>query len=528
MRLPLKANILVVNDKRDQLIALGAILDSLQENVMLVQSGEEALRQLLRLEFAVVLLDVQMPGMDGFETAEFIRQRKSSRFTPIIFVTAYDEKDAQLARSYSLGAVDYIRTPVVPEILRSKVRVFVDLYKKSEALRLLTKAEHQRQLDEAQEKLEAETKRNLFFVLSLDLLAVAGFDGYFKQINPAWEKVLGFSPEDLKAKKFYEFAHPEDQTAMLEQFEKLKMGTAVTFFENRFRCKDGQYKWLGWTAAPFAADRLIYIFARDITEQKRTQKEICMLNQQLQSQINKVTAVNEELEAFNYSISHDLRAPLRTMLGFAELVLEDYGNVLPEEVKDFIRRIMESGHYMNQLLLDLLEYSRLSQSEEGTSPVNLELVLNEVIRSIQKEITDKNAHIEVQSPLAPVMAYQPVLKEVLSNLVVNALKFVEPGKTPHVRIYTETDNENVRISIEDNGIGIAPEQQERIFGLFQRLHSPEEFPGTGIGLAIVRKGVQRMGGRIGVESAVGKGSRFWVELASAEGKGKDGEAPTRT
>ena len=174
----LRANILIVNDRPDQLVALSTVLTPLQENLVMARSGEEALRQLLHHEFAVVLLDVHMPSLDGFETASLIRQRGRSRSTPIIFITAYGQSDEQVSRSYSLGAVDYIQTPIVPDILRSKVNVFVQLYKKSEELRLMTEAEHQRQLNAAKEKLEAETKRNLFFVLSIDLLAVAGFDGY--------------------------------------------------------------------------------------------------------------------------------------------------------------------------------------------------------------------------------------------------------------------------------------------------------------------------------------------------------------
>jgi PAS domain S-box-containing protein len=514
IRAEVRANILVVNDRPEQLVALGTVLAALQENVVMAKSGEEALRQLLHHEFAVVLLDVHMPGMDGFETASLIRQRKSSRSTPIIFVTAHGQGDAQVARSYALGAVDYIQTPIVPEILRTKVGVFVELYKKSEELRLVTEAEHHRQLDVAQEKLEAETKRNLFFVLSIDLLAVAGFDGYFKQTNPAWEKALGFTDEELKAKAFYEFAHPEDQAATQEQLEKLKAGTAITYFENRFCCQDGHYKWLGWTAAPFAADQLVYIFARDITERKMTEVQIRTLNQKLQAHVNEVTAINQELETFSYSISHDLRAPLRSMQGFAQMLAAEYGHLLPEPGQEFTNRIVDSARQMDQLLRDLLEYSRLSQSEIKNQPVDPELMVNEVLDSLRSEIHDKHAEIEVQHPLASLVAHASTLKQILTNLIANALKFVEPGKTPHIRIFTEAHNGTVRLWVEDNGIGISSDQHDKIFGLFQRLHTAEAYPGTGIGLAIVRKSAQRMGGRSGVESTPGKGSRFWLELSS--------------
>lgn len=511
----LKANILVVNDRSDQLVAMETLLAPLQENLFMARSGEEALRLLLHHEFAVVLLDVLMPGMDGFETASLIRQRGKSRSTPIIFVTAHGQGDAQVTRSYSLGAVDYIQTPVVPEILRAKVGVFVQLYKKSEELRRFSEAEHQRQLHEANERLEAETKRNLFFVLSVDLLAVAGFDGYLKQINPAWEKALGFPPDELKGAALHEFAHPDDQAAVREQLDKLRSGTAITYFENRFCSKDGGYRWLGWTATPFAAEQLIYIFAREITARKAAENEIRTLNRKLQERVEEVTAINKELEAFSYSISHDLRAPLRSMQSFAQLVLSEYSHLLPEPGREMTGRIVESARYMDRLLRDLLEYSRLSQSELPSQRIDLEATVAEVLVSIQQEISDKKADIQVNNPLQYVLAHPGTLNQILSNLISNALKFVERGKTPRVRISTEVRDGRVRVWVEDNGIGIRSEEQEKIFGLFQRLHHSSEYPGTGIGLAIVRKGVERMGGQIGVESQVGKGSRFWLELPDA-------------
>ncbi len=560
MRRPeVRANVLLVNDRPEQLIALATVLGPLQENLVLARSGEEALRQLLQCEFAVVLLDVHMPGLDGFETASLIRQRGRSRSTPIIFITAYGQGDEQVTRSYSLGAVDFIQTPIVPEILRTKVGVFVQLYKKSEELRLITEAEHQREMHETREKLEAETKRNLFFVLSIDLLAVAGFDGHFKQTNPAWEKVLEWNEEELKSRPFFEFAHPEDRIATLNQLEILKQGTAITHFEHRFQCKNGGYKWLGWTAAPFAAEQLIYIFARDITERRLADEQIHVLNRKLEARINQVTAVNRELEAFSYSISHDLRAPLRSIQGFSQMLLSECGAVLPPAGMDYANRLTRSAAYMDQLLGDLLEYSRLGQFELPVEPVRLEPVVREILETLAVEIGAKGGEVEVQQSLTPVKAHLPTLKQVLSNLISNALKFVHAGTSPRVRVWTEEcpcvnsnnraeTNEGsqtcrsesdsvsdafrgkddvlpskfpqrgprVRLWIVDNGIGIEPDQHEKIFGLFQRVHTGETYPGTGIGLAIVRKGAERMGGSVGVESHKGEGSRFWLELPAAE------------
>jgi len=275
-----KVNILLVDDSPAKLLALETILADLDQNLVKAHSGEEALRHLLRQDFAVILLDVSMPGMDGFETAEMIRRRKRSEYTPIIFISAICQNETDAFKGYSLGAVDYIFTPV-PEVLRAKVAVFVELFKKteevkrqSELLRQIEQRKYLSRLADAAERFEVETQRNRFFTLSVDMLAIAGFDSYFRQLNPTWEKILGYSNEELKAKPFIEFIHHEDQAATLEEIEKLTTGAPSTYFENRYLCKDGSSKWLGWTAASFAAEGLVYIFARDITERKQAEETI--------------------------------------------------------------------------------------------------------------------------------------------------------------------------------------------------------------------------------------------------------------
>ena len=275
-----KVSILLVDDRADKLMALEAVLGDLGQKLDKATSGKEALKAVLKQDFAVILLDVNMPGMDGFETAALIRQRKKSEKTPIIFFTALSDTDTHVTRGYSLGAVDYLRIPVEPDILRAKVAAFVDLYKKTEKvkqqaemMRELQEREHRTQLAAATDQLEAETKRNRFFTLAIDMLAIAGFDGHFKQLNPSWEKTLGFTDEELKAKPLIEFVHLEDRASTEEQLHKLQTGASITYFENRYRTKAGGWRWLGWTAAPFAEEGLIYIFARDLTERKVAEEE---------------------------------------------------------------------------------------------------------------------------------------------------------------------------------------------------------------------------------------------------------------
>ena len=518
-----KANILLVDDRADKLLAVEAILSSLDQNIVKARSGKEALRHLLQMDFAVILLDVSMPCMDGFETAALIRKRPSSEHTPIIFVTSINSSENHIAKGYSLGAVDYMLTPIVPDVLRSKVSVFVELHKKSELIKLqaeeLRRAEefkHQRELADVEDRLEAETRRNRFFTLSIDLLAIASFDDFLIQLNPMWESVLGFTSDELRSKSLLEFVHPEDRTATAEQLTQLKMGSAPAYFENRYRCKDGSFRWLGWTAAPFASEQLVYIFARDVTSRKAAESEIKNLNFELERRIRDLTEMNKELEAFGYSISHDLRAPLRSIRSFAQFIREDAEALATPENKDYLRRIESAAKYMDLLLLDLLQYSRLNGCELELVPVDLDVALTDVLTSIEQEIEDRKADVRIRAPLGIVKAHPATVRQVFYNLISNGLKFVAADKNPQIEVWTESHNGPLRIWVTDRGIGIASQYHQKIFGLFQRLHSHDAYPGTGIGLALVRKGLERMGGRIGLESEPGQGTRFWFELNRAE------------
>ncbi len=543
-----KVNILLVDDRKDKLLALSAILTPLGQNLVEAHSGKEALRHLLQTEFAVILMDVSMPGMDGFETASLIRKRPATEHTPIIFVTSIGNSPNQMYEGYSLGAVDYILTPIVPEVLRAKVSVFVELWRKTEhiqqqaeRLREIEEAEHRRRLAEAEDRLDAETKRNRFFTLALDMLGIGDFDGNLLQVNSAWQKVLGYSEGDLKSFKPNILVHPEDLGMIGERVELLRKGLPVEYFEIRCRHKDGSYRWIGWTAAAFPAEKLIYIFGRDVTPRRTAEEKVRHLNGELEKRVDALTEVNRELETFNYSISHDLRAPLRSMSGFAQALIDGESARLSQQGMDYVRRVANSAKRMDTLLQDLLEYSRVARTSMTPTQVDLDLAVGEIVASRERDIQEKQARIEIKSPLGAVRAHLPTVQQILGNLVDNGLKFVQKGKSPEIRIWTEhvtngashadekiapatynlknsAGHSSLRIWVEDNGIGIEKEFYEKIFGLFERLHPSHAFPGTGLGLAIVRKGVERMGGRVGLESELERGSRFWVELPGSGGQ----------
>jgi PAS domain S-box-containing protein len=514
-----RVNILLVDDRPDKLMALEAVLADLRQNLVIAKSGKEALRHLLQQEFAVILLDVSMPGMDGFETASLIRKRPATEHTPIIFVTSLNQSENQIARGYSLGAVDYILSPIIPQVLRSKVAVFVELHKRTEQikrqgerLRQLEEAAFTRRLNEAVDKLEVETKRNRFFTLAPDLLGIGNFEGFLLQVNPAWPNALGYSEEELKSRPAIELVHREDHAIVLEKANSLIHGSATGYFEVRVRHKDGSYRWIGWTAGAFHAEKLVYIFGRDVTQRKTHEQKIESLNDQLKQRVQELTDINSELEAFSYSISHDLRAPLRSMQGFADALMDEQSDRLDDTGKEYAQRIVSSAKYMDTLLNDLLDYSRLSRADLERESVDLHRELADLIGQLAGDIQQKKAGVKLDVNGVSVAAHAGTLRQVLANLVGNALKFAHPERAPLVCVRSEKKDQTVRIWVEDNGIGIAPEHCDRIFRLFERLHTSQAYPGTGIGLALVRKGAERMGGTAGVESELEKGSRFWVEL----------------
>jgi len=249
---------------------------------------------------------------------------------------------------------------------------------------------------------------------------------------------------------------------------------------------------------------------------EHVKRQAVELEQRVQERTRELEAANQELDAFSYSISHDLRAPLRAMQGFTEALLEDYGERLDPTGQDYAQRIVAASHRMDALIQDLLAYSRLSRTEVRLDPVNVEALLDEVCAQLATELKDRGAEISIDRPLARVMAHRTVFGQILANLLTNAVKFVSPTTRPRIRIWSDVRSDWVRVWVEDNGIGIVPEHRDRIFRAFERLHGVEQYPGTGIGLAIVQKGIARLGGQVGIESAPGQGSRFWVELKSAE------------
>jgi signal transduction histidine kinase len=265
--------------------------------------------------------------------------------------------------------------------------------------------------------------------------------------------------------------------------------------------------------------RLYEAAQQELQRREKAEADLKQLNAELEKRIAERTAALQEshsqLESFCYSVSHDLRAPLRSMQGFSHALIEDHSEKLDPEGQDFARRILSAAEHMDGLLADVLAYSRLSRQELKPEPVNIDEIVEDARMQLQAEIKNKAADLQTATCGNRVMANRSVLELMIVNLLDNALKFVELERTPKISINCERRGAAVRIWVRDNGIGIAPEHQHKIFRIFERLHGVETYAGTGIGLALVQKAAERMDGAVGVESAPGEGSAFWIELPSA-------------
>jgi len=354
-------------------------------------------------------------------------------------------------------------------------------------------------LDRAREELDQ------FFSLSLDLLGIFGADGRFRRVNPAWQRVLGWTPEELMATPYIDFVHRDDRAATIAEAERMASGETMIGFENRYRARDGSYRWLNWSAVASPATGVVYAAARDVTEQKRGAID-------LERHAAELSAVNEELEAFSYSVSHDLRAPLRHVTGFASLLERSAGGRLAEQETRYVRTIVDAASRMGRLIDDLLAFSRM-----GRSPIQRRRIsLADVVRDARRDLPSLEHASEIAwtvHPLPEVEADPALLRQVFVNLLSNAAKYSGARSCPTVEIgVTPSGAEETVVYVRDNGVGFDMAYVDKLFGVFQRLHSSDAFEGTGIGLANVRRIVHRHGGRVWAEGAVDVGATFYFSL----------------
>lgn len=336
-------------------------------------------------------------------------------------------------------------------------------------------------------------------------------------------ELIGVGPGvELTLATYMDIVHPDDRARFSEVVERVFRGESGAGYHDEYRivrARDGVVRWVRADGRVHsdAEGKPIHIIGTllDVTDLVSAREVLARRSEELERVVEQRTAelrdTVQQLETFSYSLVHDMRAPLRSVRSFAGVLMEEYGPRLDDTARDYLRRLENSVARMDALITDVLAYSRVNASETTLQPVDLEHLVRDTVEQYP-QFQECRGCVHVQSPLPVVLGNRALLIQCVSNLLGNAIKFVPPGRTPRVIVRAESMPDRARIWFEDNGIGIASEYRDRIFGLFQRLHRVEEYAGTGVGLAIVKKAVERMRGRVGVESALGEGSRFWIEV----------------
>jgi PAS domain S-box-containing protein len=368
-----------------------------------------------------------------------------------------------------------------------------------------------------------------------DAIISRKLDGEIMSWNKGAEKLFGYTATEALGKPVLMLIPRERINEETTIVGKIRQGSSVEHYETVRVRKDGSRVDVSLSVSPIRNEFGGVIgaskIARDITQQKRYAEELEAAQRQLRShaqsleqKVEERTALLREavaqMEEFSYTVSHDLRAPLRAMNSYSQALLEDYAPQLDGTAREYLNRIQRSCQRMERLTHDVLMYSRLVRSEVVLDPIDLDEMMLDIIDQYE-DLQEPRAEVELASPLGQAVGHEVSLGQCLTNLLTNAVKFVGPGVKPKIRVWTEKRGARVRIWIEDNGIGIAPEHQAKIFLIFERLHGREEYEGTGMGLAIVRKTMEKMGGSCGVESKGSDGSRFWLELPLADAAHED-------
>jgi PAS domain S-box-containing protein len=360
-----------------------------------------------------------------------------------------------------------------------------------------------------------------------DAIFSRDLDGLITSWNKGAERMFGYTAEETVGKPALLLIPPDRYPEANTILDRVRQGERFEHFDTIRRRKDGSLINISLTVSPLmnSAGEAVgaSIIGRDITQQKRDAEALSVAQRKLQAHADELEQKVQErtaslreaivqMEEFSYSVSHDLRAPLRAMNAYAEALAEDYTAQLDATARDYLARIQRSSRRMEKLTHDVLNYSRVARDEAILTSVDVEALLDDLI-SQYSELQVAQADVEISRPLLRVRGHESALGQCLANLLNNAVKFVEPGKRPVIRVRTEAIADRVQIWIEDNGIGIPPENQAKLFRVFERVPSRHQYDGTGIGLAIVRKAAEKMGGRCGMESDGESGSRFWIELA---------------
>lgn len=607
---------MIVDDKASNIVALEGLLASPDRVIVNAASGEEALKIALAKKLDLIILDVQMPGMDGFEVAQILKSNNKTKDIPIIFASAEKKEHASMMKGFGEGAIDYLFKPLDADVTRAKVSVLLKV---------------QIQKKELMEKNAQLEKSALLINNSADIIGIIDTETLkIEEINLAFTAIAGYSPEEARGTSLLFFLDAPERGLVQELVKSTKDDLS---FETRIYCKNRAVKWLAWKVVakngqwffnarditeikqverirnylatvvkqsndsiyihdhegriiswnqgaekiygyterealdmkiwniipdfllpeteemvsrivrgekielletkrvtrhgklmdvlfsaavisePDSPQKSIVITERDVTQQKRSDEKIRQLNASLQKNVVQLEATNRELESFSYSVSHDLRAPLRALHGNARILEEDYGDKLDDAARLILAKLHGNIDRMDSLINDLLSFSKIGKKEVRKRAVDMEQMVRDVLDEIRNS-EDLRAEVVIGT-LPEAYGDYAMLNQVWTNLISNALKYSSKKEAPRVEIGYHANGEDWEYYIRDNGAGFDMAYAGKLFGTFQRLHDATEFEGTGIGLAIVQRILLKHGGAIRAFGEPDKGAAFFFTLPPA-------------
>ena len=537
-----QVDILIVDDRAENLLALEAILEPLHQRLVRAASGEEALRRLLERDFALILLDVQMPGMNGFETARLIKSRERTKYIPIIFLTAISKEEAYVFEGYSVGAVDYLFKPFQPEILRSKVAAFVDLYVRQRnvaAKEALVRESERREMElrHMRELWESQARFREVVTSALDAIILFDDTGTITLFNSAAERmfcctsadavgtsIARFFPDEVKAvDELRAFADGRDAAVAARQpVESVRALTGRRASGEIFPLEAS----VSLLKSP--GNTTYTLIVRDVSERVRHEE---MLKQQavsLANTMSELKALNDELNErqadleramtarsrFYASMSHELRTPINAVLGYSTLLLENIYGPLNEKQREGIERTHKAAKHLLELVNDVLDLSKIEAGKIDLrlQPVSFPSLIEDLFVTVRPLADQYGSSLKIEhtGESVKIVSDPRRVRQILLNLLSNAIKF---GKAKPIRVaLTRRDDNGIFVEVIDEGEGIAPDDQERIFQEFVQLGKTQLTEGTGLGLPISRRLAELLKGSLTLHSELGRGSTFRLSL----------------